>query len=226
MRLEDGSGLSRRGVRLPAVTWLVRTTGQEEGGCGYTRGTAIVPPPQKITYPGDALAAFIAHELFRVITHRNPRLRDCLYATVGYQPCGEVAIPSALSGSTITNPDAPVNAHYVRAITNGNVRALMPSPLWDGVGPRPKGKYLDHVVIRLLAIHNGPWGWAALEVDGRPVLYDPADQNIRNSETGEDMEPAQPEEMLAEYFAVLLSAGGSTSDAARRIGAMLEGNAC
>jgi len=78
----------------------------------------------------------------------------------------------------------------------------------------------------MLALHHGPRGWAALEVDGRPILYDPADQNIRSSETGEDIEPAQPEEVLAEYFAALLTAGGSTSDAIRHIGAILKGSVC
>ena len=212
--------------RLPAVTWLVRTTGQEEGGCGYTRGTAIVLPPQKIAYPGDALAAFIAHELFHVVTRRDPVLRDDLYATIGYRPCGEVTIPSPLSESTITNPDTPVNAHYVRAIANGVERALMPLPLWQESGSMSERRYVDSVVIRMLAIHHGPRGWEALEVDGRPILYDPADQNIRSSETGEDIEPAQPEEVLAEYFAALLTAGGPTSDGARHIGAILNGSAC
>jgi len=46
-------GLSRFASLLPDTIWLAITSGEEEGGAGYTRGHVIVLPPAKLAHSPD-----------------------------------------------------------------------------------------------------------------------------------------------------------------------------
>ncbi len=111
---------------LPPVVLLVKTDGLEEGRAAYCRGPAIILPRNMVEGSTAKLATILPHELFHVLSNQNPALRKTLYATIGFQPCNEVALPESLAARKITNPDAPLNNHYITVTQDGKPLELMP----------------------------------------------------------------------------------------------------
>jgi hypothetical protein len=105
---------------LSAPILLIKTTGAEEGGTGYTRGGAVVLPEQALDNARDDLRRLLAHEIFHVVSRARPELRAALYAAIGFHACGEVELPGALAVRKMTNPDAPVNEHCIRLTVDGS----------------------------------------------------------------------------------------------------------
>jgi hypothetical protein len=100
---------------FPETISFIKTTGAEEGGAEYTRGNAIILPQSAVKQTQRAsVRNIIAHELFHVLSRKNPALKDQLYAVIGFQPCGEIVFPPELAERKITNPDAPKNDHCIR----------------------------------------------------------------------------------------------------------------
>jgi hypothetical protein len=103
---------------FPETIRFIKTTGAEEGGAEYTRSNAIVLPQSSLKNMGRAsLRGTIAHELFHVLSRKNPALKEKLYAVIGFQPCGEIIFPPELAERKLTNPDAPKNDHCIRLKT-------------------------------------------------------------------------------------------------------------
>ncbi len=111
---------------LPPVILLVKTSGREEGRAAYCRGAAIVLPQNMVSGAVEQLKKVLPHELFHVLSNQNPDLRRALYATIGFQPCNEVPLPETLAPQKITNPDAPLNNHYITVMQDGRPAELMP----------------------------------------------------------------------------------------------------
>ena len=99
---------------LPDRIYLVRTTGNEEGGVAYTRGNAIVFPRRLVMTDVVGLYKLISHELFHVITRHNKKIKDDLYGIIGFRTCPPYSLPGTLKNRRITNPDAPLNDHCIR----------------------------------------------------------------------------------------------------------------
>jgi hypothetical protein len=108
-------------LSLPKIVNLVKTTGAEEGHAFYTRDTGIMMP-EKETDEADVLLLerTIAHELFHILSRRNPTLREKLYELIGFTKCGEVQFPPELKSRKITNPDAPRNEHAMMSIVGAS----------------------------------------------------------------------------------------------------------
>jgi hypothetical protein len=104
---------------FPKKVFIIKMTGNEEGGAAYTRANAIVFPKSHLTAPLANIQKTISHELFHIMSRANPDLREELYAAIGFVKCNEVAFPSGLKLRKITNPDAPRNDHFVRLQVGG-----------------------------------------------------------------------------------------------------------
>src|SRR6185295_4919379 len=102
---------------LGAPILLIKTSGQEEGGAGYTRANAVMLP-QALTDSRE-LEKLLAHEIFHVVSRNKPELKRALYAAIGFEPCGEIVLPPALAARKMTNPDAPVNEHCIEVQVDG-----------------------------------------------------------------------------------------------------------
>ena len=63
------------GVRFPDRVLLVKTSGDEEGGAAYTRGTAIMLPAKVLGNTTPVLRRLLCHELFHVLSRRPPSAR-------------------------------------------------------------------------------------------------------------------------------------------------------
>src|SRR5690606_18698975 len=110
---------------------LIKTSGEEEAGVGYTRGNAVMLPQSSVTGSGPALERLLAHEVFHVVSRKYPALRRALYGAIGFHPCGEVELPDALAARKVTNPDAPINDYCIRLQVAGSEAWAVPVLLSD-----------------------------------------------------------------------------------------------
>jgi len=109
----------RLALPWPRAIYAVKTTGKEEGGAAYTRDQALILPQNMLTPNRPLSPRLVAHELFHILSRRNPGLRDRLYQTIGFVKCNEIDLPETLRNRKITNPDAPANDHCIRVQVAG-----------------------------------------------------------------------------------------------------------
>jgi hypothetical protein len=195
-------------LRLPPVVLLVKTSGREEGGAAYCRGPAIVLPQNMIDGPREQLEKVLPHEVFHVLSSQNPQLREKLYAIIGFQACNEVPLPEPLAARKITNPDAPVNDHFISlSIANRNVECM---PVLFSKSDRYEaqrgGNLFSYLDFKLMELENdGGVRRAALRL-GQPVLLDPASAPGFYQQIGRNTSYViHPEEILAENFVLLVN---------------------
>lgn len=150
---------------------LVKTSGEEEGGAGYTRANAVMLP--NVLQDEQSLQRLLAHEIFHVASRNNPALKRALYRTIGFELCGEVELPPPLAVRKMTNPDAPVNEDCIRLTVDGESVWGMPVLLsrearFDPAAGQPFFGYLTLSI--LLVDRANPAAARPLLRDGAPVL--------------------------------------------------------
>jgi hypothetical protein len=192
---------------LPEVVLLVKTSGGEEGAAAYCRGPAIVLPKNMVDGPTAKLANILPHELFHVLSNQNPELRQALYASIGFQPCNEVELPPSLATRKITNPDAPLNNHYITVMQDGQPVELMPllfanAPRYDAARG---GNLFSYLTFRLMQVNDVDGQRRPVLAAGEPVLLDPAAVPGYHEQIGRNTKYIiHPEEVLADNFVYLI----------------------
>ncbi|MGD9720308.1 MAG: hypothetical protein AB7O59_07250 [Pirellulales bacterium] len=201
-----GEKLAHWKLALPPVILLVKTSGDEEGGAAYCRGSSIVLPQRMVDNRRNTLARILPHEVFHVLSSHNPELRRRLYATIGFAPCNEVPLPAAIAARKITNPDAPRNTDSIVAEWQGQPAEWLPVLVakYDRYDPaRPS--FFDYLDFKLLLLAcDGEQRLAALR-DGQPVLVEPAEVPGYAAQIGDNTKYIiHPEEILADNFVFLV----------------------
>lgn len=211
-----GTRLAELDVPLPARVVLVKTSGDEEGGAAYTRGTAVMLPASAVRTGGDGLRRLVCHELFHVVSRHAPALRERLYAAIGFRPCGDVILPGDLEARRITNPDAPLFDSCIRVRCDGVERDMVPVlysrvATYDHVSGKP---FFSTMEFRLMAVEmaEGAAASATLDDANRPILRSPDDVEGFFEQTGRNTSYLiHPEEILADNVVLLLMASGGTA---------------
>jgi hypothetical protein len=149
---------------------LIKTSGDEEGGAGYTRANAVMLP-QALTDERE-LQRLLSHEIFHVVSRNNPDLKRALYATIGFEPCGEVSLPPSLATRKMTNPDAPVNEHCIEVQVDGSSVWGMPILLsrQERFDPAAGIPFFGYLTLSMLLIERDGDSSRPLERNGAPVL--------------------------------------------------------
>lgn len=195
---------------FPETICFVKTTGGEEGGAEYTRANAIVLPQSMLDKKNRKnMRETIAHELFHVLSRKNPLLKEKLYAIIGFQPCGEVLFPQALVEKKITNPDAPKNDHCIRLkIGNESVWAV---PILSSRVARYDtgrgGEFFQYLSMQYLIVErNGPASDAKATYDpSHPRLVSADQVSGFFEQVGRNTNYIiHPEEILADNFKLFL----------------------
>jgi len=192
---------------LPEFIPVIKTTGLEEGDAAYTRGTAIVMPASDLTKPAAELEHVFLHELFHVLSRRNPKLRDAFYSQIGFQPCGPVALRPDYAARKLTNPDAPIIEHQLKGRVGEREVHVMPvlfsrEATYRAGDTRPFFAYLE---FRLMEVEQGANGWQPVIRDGGPAFHQPADVGNFFEQIGRNTGYIiHPEEVLADNFVLLL----------------------
>lgn len=200
--------LERFASFLPDKVYLVKTTGNEEGGVAYTRGNAIVIPARQIMGDVVSLYRLISHELFHIITRRDIQLRDELYETIGFKKCPHFEFPASLKSRKITNPDSPLNDHCIRVKADKQNLWVVPI-LYSNVEKYSKAHsehFFDYLQVAFLAVarDNGP-GRKPTPIKGKkPKLYSEDELGGFYEQIGKNTDyTIHPEEILADNFSYL-----------------------
>ena len=199
------------GVTFPKRVLLVKTSGDEEGGAAYTRGEAIMLPAPVLGSAMPVLRRLVCHELFHVLSRSAPGLRGKLYASIGFEPCGEVTLPGDLERRRITNPDAPAFDHCIRVRLDGVERSVVPV-LWSRTADydASAGKaFFETMEFRLLAVRvagEPPAAVAEVGDDGMPIMTKPENVEGFFERVGRNTGYLiHPEEILADNFEILVA---------------------
>jgi hypothetical protein len=149
---------------------IVKTSGEEEGGAGYTRANAVMLP-QALTDARE-LQRLLAHEIFHVVSRNSRELKRALYRAIGFEECGEVALPRPLAERKMTNPDAPVNEHCIEVQVDGANVWGMPLLLSreQRFEPAAGVPFFGYLTLSLLLVERDGGTARPLERNGAPVL--------------------------------------------------------
>jgi hypothetical protein len=158
---------------LPALEkpiLLIRTSGEEEGGAAYTRANAVMLP--RPSNDERELKRTLAHEVFHIVSRNNAPLKQALYRAIGFQECGEVALPTALAARKITNPDAPINEHCIEITVDGATAWGMPILLsrLERYDPAAGIEFFGYLTLSMLLVDRTATPARPLLRDGAPVL--------------------------------------------------------
>jgi hypothetical protein len=194
---------------FPAKVCFIKTTGDEEGGAGYTRENAIILPKDQLAMPVSNLRRSVCHELFHVLSRANPKLRERLYAAIGFVKCNEVEFPARLRPRKITNPDAPRNDHYIRLKSEGQERLAVPILFaeTETYDTARGGEFFDYLQFGLLAVERGkePGSVTVRRQEKGPSLLDIRQVTGFFEQVGRNTQyTIHPEEILADNFVLLV----------------------
>lgn len=223
---------------LPPRVLLVKTSGDEEGGAAYTRGSAVVLPRRVLASSPRNLRRLLCHELLHVLSRYRPDLRERLYAAIGFVPCGDVVLPGPLEARRLTNPDAPAFDHAIRVRCDGIDRWMVPVLFFreDAPAAAAAGRpFLAGMEFRLLAVDiagTPPRGTPVLDDAGAPILRTPDEVEGFFEQTGRNTAYLiHPEEIVADNVALLVTAADAPPETPRspatlaRVAAALAGTA-
>jgi hypothetical protein len=203
------------GLPFSESVHVVKTTGKEEGNAAYTRGDAVVFPARELQAPMVDIQKKLCHELFHILSRKNPRLREKLYESIGFVKCSEIDFPEALKARKITNPDAPRNDHSIKVQVKGQNRWAVPilyssSERYDEA---KGGDFFDYLRFELLLLDeqspgaNGTPAYdsknpALVSVNGVTGFFEKVGRNTPYI--------IHPEEILAENFTILILGSNKT----------------
>ena len=191
---------------------LVKTSGQEEGGAGYTRANAVMLP--QAHEDERELQRLLAHEIFHVVSRNEPELKRALYRAIGFEECGEVVLPPALAARKMTNPDAPVNEHCIELTVDdakvwGMPILLSREPRFDPAAGRA---FFEYLTLAMLLVERSDAVARPLMRDGAPVLVPPNRVAGLLEQVGRNTNYIiHAEEILASNFELLVMGGDAAA---------------
>jgi hypothetical protein len=198
---------------------MIKTSGLEEWNAAYTRGAAIILPASYLGRSDASLRRLMAHELFHVLARAFPDMTRKLYPALGFQPCGEIAMPPAMSARVLNNPDTPVNDHCIEVMLGAERVAGMPVMLSPDGRFDPKieggiGAVIARMQTGLMVVQPGANGGPSRPVlhDGEPRIIPWPEVPDLSAKIGRNTGYLiHAEEMLADNFALLVTGAANVA---------------
>lgn len=193
---------------FPAIIWLIKTSGLEEGRASYTRQNAVILPRKELLSAPGHLQDIIIHELFHIVSRHNPDLRTRLYHGIGFSPINQIEYPEELRERRITNPDGVQDGWMIK-VTHQNqplsaIQVLYASS--SRYDPVKGGEFFDYLVFKLLVVNSDGNRWQAKLVDGHPQLLEPKEVQGFFEQVGSNTGYIiHPDEILAANFVRLIN---------------------
>jgi hypothetical protein len=205
---ELSNAMSGLNLHVPNVE-LVQTTGQHEFMFAYTRERAIMLPqrfiPYVMTNPRGAYF-LLAHEMFHILSRADPRLRDDLFALLGFRMVRRFEYPVELEERRFSNPDAFEYQHSVTVQTASGSADVLPIlqsllPLEEAI-LLPNFVRSDALDIVLLSVDDT--GQVLRDGNGNLITYNFGNTNWVPLMQRNTSYIIDPEEALADNFATLM----------------------
>ncbi len=194
---------------FPKQVFMIKTTGNEEGGAAYTRANAIVFPKSFLARPPKKLQRLMIHELFHILSRTNPDLCEKFYASIGFAKCNEVVFPPNLKSRKLTNPDAPKNNHCIR-LQIGDTKSWAIPILFSSVekyDTERGGEFFNYLQFQFLLVERDESSsTVTAKYDGKePRLVGMKQVSEFFEQVGRNTGyTIHPEEILADNFALLV----------------------
>ena len=190
-------------LEQPIDVLMIQTTGREESDAAYTRSGSIILTARQIEMPKAGLGKLILHELFHVLSRRDPVLRDKLYAIIGFQKTTEILLPKEWMSRRISNPDAPVIEHVIRVQISEDQQQFVAPMLYSSSEYDPKlaSSMFAYLQVGLMQVENtGGNHYQAVLQDGQPVMHPTILPDFRRQIGANTQYIIHPEEVLADNF--------------------------
>ncbi|MDB5490436.1 MAG: hypothetical protein JWO78_285 [Micavibrio sp.] len=131
-------------------------------------------------------------------------MRESLYRLIGFEKCNEVELPPALKHQKISNPDAPINDHFIKITVSGEEHMAVPIVFsrTKEYDPGKEKNFFRYLKFKLMLVERDTGGKVApLNRNGRPVLLNPDAVEGFFEKIGRNTTYIfHPEEILAENF--------------------------
>jgi len=187
-------------INFPNDIYFIKTTAEEEGGAGgYTRANYVVLQEAYVSQATtDDLINIVVHELFHVLTRRNPEFRKAMYNIIGFKMMNEVEYPEKLSKYRITNPDAPQVDSYITLQVDGQSKDCM--MILYSNRDYVDGHFFKYLNIGFLSLIGGENKSIEYKAD-MPVIYSMEDVSGFYDLVGRNTQYIiHPEEICADNF--------------------------
>ena len=199
--------LAELDLPLPSTVVFVRFTGGVEGNSPHTRANAVLLTEELLQRPA-LLPHVLAHELFHIASRQDKAWRDAMYATIGFMPIEEVALPAPLATRKITNPDAPRIDVAIKIQTGQG--SVWVTPLIQATVDRydayQGGEFLKYMKLSWLEVARGDAAPTRADLSQQPQLRETAELSGFVEQIGRNTGYIiHPEEILAENFAQLVT---------------------
>lgn len=204
---EISENIKKQGFKipLPETVYIIKTTCAEEAGLGlaYTRQNYIVMSEKELQKKYEHVRKVIIHELFHIISRNDPELRKKMYKIIGFNMCNEISHPAEIADRRMTNPDCPVSDSYISLSKDGKNTDY--SMMYYANRNYEGGNPFGYITIGFMAV-TGDEVKKHLLVEGKPVFYEfstkTTEIDLGNffKQVGENADPTNPEEILAENF--------------------------
>lgn len=203
-------------VRILRVPWpkqilLIRTTGKEDAGAPYTRGTNVILPQKTAEKDQAGLMRMFAHEFFHILSRNDAKFRARTYEIIGFRLCPPIDLPAAIRDRKITNPDAPLVDSVIRLKQGGG--EVLAAPVLVSTAaqfdPLVGGTLFRYVDFRLLQVEDAGGGkFRATIHEGKPILLEPKQSPDFMRQIGDNTKYIiHPDEVLADNFVHMILQG-------------------
>jgi len=201
---------------LPKKVLIAKINENIEGGLPHTRGDMILFSQTVLDEFAETtkkdpaaerynLASLFLHELHHVLSRHNKDRHDEYFSLIGFRPCN-FEEPTSLRAMRLSNPDAPINQHYVPIKTrkgNGIMPFLSVKGAYRVDKKRSQNSLGDYFDFNFLAVQVengictiGPDGPSFMAPGAVPEYFKLIGTNTSYI--------IHPEETLADNFSYLL----------------------
>ena len=195
---------------LPQQIVLIKTSGAEEGNAtAYTRGTAIMVTEKFLAQPAERIEMVMLHEIFHIMSRHEAIFKKQMYGVIGFQQAGELQFPTSLRDRKLTNPDAPINNHYITLKHQGSTVNAVPILFsrQANYDMAKGGEFFDYLSFKLLVVAPPQQGkpMQALKTEDKLQLLGVGEVPDFMAQIGQNTRYIiHPEEVLADNFAHLM----------------------
>ncbi len=192
---------------LPKDILLIKTTGKEDADAAYTRRNGIIFSAKQLRRDGDGMRKLFLHELFHIMSRKDPKLATRLYRIIGYKPSPSLNFPEELAARKLTNPDAPFNRHAIEFEHDGKSVTTMPI-LFSRVqkyDDKQGGTLFRYLVFRLLILDPNNPAEPARDGMGELIMLRPDKAKQFHKKIGRNTGYIiHPEEIMADNFVYMV----------------------
>lgn len=193
--------LNSKGFNLPMPkeVLLIKTTMAEElNAAAYTRENQIYLGQKVLRSP--ELSTLLAHELFHVLTRKNPAFKAEMYKAIGFTCLDhEIKFPKDLWDMRISNPDISAYDSYATFTIQGKKQNCTMF-LYASAPYEEDTKLSDYLKVGLVPLDEE---FQPLVADGKTVVYSVEDAEDFYDVVGRNTSYViNPEECMADNFAI------------------------